>query len=530
MMHQLSADFHHNQKRSPVDLGHYTCRKVVTVKLCHDGNYPLYLFSTFKGLFVEERNNTASRLKVCTNCLSFTHFFRYCPSSRSCRDCGKKHHLLLHQQCSAPSSGENSAARETPTKSTSAHISPNRNNAQGQARIFLGTCQVTLESGGRRQKARALLDGGSPISFITSKMTQCLKARKINEPTNVSGISQSEVPLCRYKVDLSLIPDESHPPLMLRAVVIDTITGDLPSFNLKGVRDKPFLQGLDLADPNFDQPACIDMLFGLDVLGELLLNERRASNNKTIFAQETVFGWSVRGKCLPETSVQSSHLCYQSLKPESTTDELLSAFWKTEEPPSDISLESDEERQALSHFAQTHYRVDGGRYVVRLPKKNVSLSLGCSRDQAVRRYRQNQFLLEKKGKYANFMKALQEYEEMDYAEPVPAENLLKPAAEVFYLPAHGVVKEASTSTKLRVVFDAFARTTSGIALNDILLSGPNLYPLLTNVVLSFRMHPIGMSADISKMFRQVGLHPDDRDLHRFLQPGLNGKLRDMRMT
>ena len=274
-------------------------------------------------------------------------------------------------------------------------------------------------------------------------MTQRLKARKINEPTNVSGISQSEVPLCRYKVDFSLIPDGSHPPLMLREVVIDTITGDLPSFHLKGVRDKPFLQGLDLADPNFDQPASIGMLFGLDVLDEWLLNERRASNDKTIFAQETVFGWTVRGKCLPETSIQSTHLCYQSLKPESTTDELLSAFWKTEEPPSDISLESDEERQALSHFAQTHYRVDDGRYVVRLPKKNVSLSLGCSRDQAVRRYRQNQFSLEKKGKYANFMKALQEYEEMDHAEPVPAENLLKPAAEVFYLPAHGVVKESS---------------------------------------------------------------------------------------
>ena len=41
------------------------------------------------------------------------------------------------------------------------------------------------------------------------------------------------------------------------------------------------------------------------------------------------------------------------------------------------------------------------------------------------------------------MKVLQEYEEMDHAEPVPAENLLKPAAEVFYLPAHGVVKESS---------------------------------------------------------------------------------------
>ena len=56
--------------------------------------------------------------------------------------------------------------------------------------------------------------------------------------------------------------------------------------------------------------------------------------------------------------------------------------------------------------------------MVRLPKKSVSLSLGCSRDQAVRRYRPYQFSLEKKGKYANFVKALHEYEEMDHAELV----------------------------------------------------------------------------------------------------------------
>ncbi len=202
--------------------------------------------------------------------------------------------------------------------------------------------------------------------------------------------------------------------------------------------------------------------------------------------------------------------------------------WNVEESP--VNLETDEERQALEHFNCTHFRTEEGRYVVSLPKKNVSLSLGCSREQAVKRYRQNQYSLVKKGSYSDFTKALMEYEEMDHAEPVPAEDLSRPAAEVYYLPAHGVVKASSTSTKLRVVFDASARTTSGTSLNDILLTGPNLYPMLTNVVLSFRMHPIGMSADISKMFRQVGLNPKDRDLHRFLQPSADGKLQDMRMT
>ncbi len=80
---------------------------------------------------------------------------------------------------------------------------------------------------------------------------------------------------------------------------------------------------------------------------------------------------------------------------------------------------------------------------------------------------------------------------------------------------HGVVKESSTSTKLRIVFDASARTTSGYSLNDTLIPGPTPYPLLTNVLLRFRQHVIGMSADISKMFREVSLHSDDRDLHRY---------------
>ena len=518
------------QKKKPWKSATLHVQKERDCQICHDGSHPLYLCNTFKGLSVEERNSAASRLKVCTNCLSFIHFSRDCSSIRSCRFCGKKHHSLLHRQRSTTYSNENAAASLPVTNSTSAHVTPACNTVQGRARVFLGTCEVTVESGGRRQKARALLDGGSPISFITTKMTQRLKARKISEPTNVSGISQSEVPLCRYKVDLTLVPDRNHPPPTLRAVVIDTITGDLPGFYLKGVRDKPFLRGLDLADPNFDQPGAIDMLFGLDILDELLLNGRKASNDKMIYAQETIFGWSVRGKCLPETSSQNVHLCHHSSTSEPTTDELLVAFWKSEEPPADMDLESDEGRQALDHFARTHYRTEEGRYVVRLPMKDISLSLGCSRDQAVRRYRQNQHSLEKKGRYADFAKALMEYEGLNHAEPVPAEDLSRPATEAYYLPAHGVVKASSTSTKLRVVFDASARTTSGTALNDILLSGPNLYPLLTNVVLSFRMHPIGMSADISKMFREVGLHPEDRDLHRFLQSGPDGKLQDMRMT
>ncbi len=46
----------------------------------------------------------------------------------------------------------------------------------------------------------------------------------------------------------------------------------------------------------------------------------------------------------------------------------------------------------------------------------------------------------------------------------------------------------------------------------------------------FRLPKVGLSADVSKMFREVALHRDDRDLHRFLMEDDSGVIRDWRMT
>ena len=105
----------------------------------------------------------------------------------------------------------------------------------------------------------------------------------------------------------------------------------------------------------------------------------------------------------------------------------------------------------------------------------------------------------------------------------------KPHSESYYLPMHGVEKESSTTTKLRIVFDASAKSSNGNSLNDVLLTGPSLYPLLTTIINRFRLHRIGMSGDISKMFREVGLHHDDFDLHQFLHMEASGKIVDCRM-
>ncbi|XP_062699464.1 uncharacterized protein LOC115268100 [Aedes albopictus] len=79
----------------------------------------------------------------------------------------------------------------------------------------------------------------------------------------------------------------------------------------------------------------------------------------------------------------------------------------------------------------------------------------------------------------------------------------------YYIPHSCVIKPDSTSTKLRVVFDASAKTSSNISLNDIQHSGPVIQRELFDLLLDFRCHDKVATADVVKMYRQVNLHEED---------------------
>ena len=92
-------------------------------------------------------------------------------------------------------------------------------------------------------------------------------------------------------------------------------------------------------------------------------------------------------------------------------------------------------------------------------------------------------------------------------------------------------KDASTTTKVRAVFDASAKSSTGVSLNDTLLVGPTIHPPLIDVLLLFRSYLVALTADISKMYRAVKLTESDRDLHRFVwRSDSNALLKDYRMT
>ncbi|GBL90176.1 hypothetical protein AVEN_130303-1 [Araneus ventricosus] len=107
---------------------------------------------------------------------------------------------------------------------------------------------------------------------------------------------------------------------------------------------------------------------------------------------------------------------------------------------------------------------------------------------------------------------LEEYENLDHMEKINNGNL---STINYYMRHHGVFKPDSTSTKLRVVFNASSLTTTGKSLNDVLLSG-EINEDVFNIMLRFRKHQSVLIADIRQMFRQILIDPSQRDLLRIL--------------
>ncbi len=116
---------------------------------------------------------------------------------------------------------------------------------------------------------------------------------------------------------------------------------------------------------------------------------------------------------------------------------------------------------------------------------------------------------------------------MQHAEPVPETDMHKPLELVFYLPMHAVRKESSTTTKIRAVFDASAKSSTCISC----YSSAPLFTLLMDVLLRFWGHCIAVTTDVSRMYRAVLLAESDRDLHRFVwRDDMSKNLQDYRMT
>lgn len=88
---------------------------------------------------------------------------------------------------------------------------------------------------------------------------------------------------------------------------------------------------------------------------------------------------------------------------------------------------------------------------------------------------------------------LEEYINLGHMIEVKQKDI--PKSGHYFLPHHAVIKEASSTTKLRVVFDASFRTSNGVSLNDQLMIGPSLQNNVTDIILRWRLYQYSFTAE-----------------------------------
>lgn len=74
------------------------------------------------------------------------------------------------------------------------------------------------------------------------------------------------------------------------------------------------------------------------------------------------------------------------------------------------------------------------------------------------------------------------------------------------------------------------KAKNGISINDIQLNGEKLQPELTTILMRFRTHKVALTADVAKMYKQILVPNDQRDMQRILWRDLpDQKIREHRL-
>lgn len=503
-------------------------------------NHQIYNCEGFLKLNVNSRIASARRLHLCMNCLKRNHGARFC-SVQPCQKCGKKHNTLLHLEFDRVL-GTNQIVKDTveeraieaqasdqiasaATKESS--IRPYETQASvNHSAFYASTSQIVLSTAcvqvadiyGNVHTCRCLLDPGSQSSFVTSELCNRLGLEKKKYKLVITGVGQLNSNV-NHKTTILIKSRINDYSAEVTCLVLDHITDHLPTISFD-INKLNIPQTIRLADPKCSVSQKIDMLIGADLFWELLCNGQHNLGKNLPVLQKTRLGWILGGKFIQNDYINPINKTIVNFNAIGIQEQL-EKFWMLEECNSgDPYLKySQEEKYCEDHFLKTHKRTEAfpHRFIVNIPLKDNVSNLGKSREFALKRFYSLERKLERDSKLkAEYTAFLSEYENLGHMTKINDESLelINPK---YYLPHHSVIKETSSTTKVRVVFDASMKTSfSGPSLNDVQCVGPTIQDDIFAILIRFRKHEFVISADIAKMYRQILINKEQRNLQLIL--------------
>ncbi|XP_068735663.1 uncharacterized protein [Montipora capricornis] len=450
----------------------------------------------------------------CFICLKPGHHQKDCKANKVCVHCQQKnkhHRSLCINKFQAKPAETAHVVTET--------IFPVTENTllASEEQVLMQTATVeveNLEKSGK-QTIRLLLDTGRQRSYITEQLADKLQLPIKGSETltvytfNTSKPRQLQTPVTELRL---LTKDGSS--LHLRVNVVPKITGTLQRACFDTKKIEHLLKDITLAHsiPTSKETASIELLLGSDYYCDIFSGD--------IQMKQVVPGLNLMFNVQTLPTEQ---------KPQ------LDDFWKLETLGISEPVSVNDDDLALQKFNDT-VRFEDGRYQVTWPWKKESLSLPTNYQLALGRLRCLTNRLAKNPEHLiKYDAVIQDQLHKGIVEIVPDEesvNTLK-----HYIPHHEIVTPEKTTTKIRIVFDASAKTKKGSqSLNENLHRGPIILEDLCGLLMRFRLNREALIADVEKAFHQVGLQPEDRDVTRFLwlkdatKPTLENNVQELRFT
>lgn len=470
--------------------------------------HPLYKCPQFNKMHVKDRIGFVEENGFCLNCLRANHTLPNCRIKSGCKNCNSNdHHTLLHIY-NLGNAGESNNPQVSGNSLMSFSNTNQRQENIQTSNVLLSTALLSVKSqSGEVIQLKAIIDGGSQSSLASRGCVERLKLPLRKTSHCLLGINGVNAETSLFMTDLTFSPHFGSESFHVEALVVNKVTPPLPNFRVQS-RKWPHIENLQLADPQFHTSSPIDILIGCDLYPLLLTGTPIIGPSGTPVAIPSKLGFLLTGTIKEKNTQNSSIICHSI---NANINETLQTFWNIEAIPQKDEF-TDEDQECEKLFENTFQRDSEGRYTVKLPFR-ADRQLGNSQTKALKRFYSLENTLNKKpdlkARYTEFMN---EYINLGHMTPL---NFTRDThTDNYYLPHHGVINENSSSTKLRVVFDASQSSSNGKSLNDVLLKGPPLHTEIFENLLRFRTYRVAVSADICKMYRQIRISEDDRKYQR----------------
>ena len=445
----------------------------------------------------------------CFVCHRSGHVANKCRTTYNCHQCKGRHHVSICENLSQKPYQEN-PAENTPKQVTSNVVT------HSNSITFLQSAKVNITNCNNQNSLsiRVLFDKCSQRSFISTSTRDKLKLKTVRREKLITcsfGSEKGEMKeLDIVKAKIWNANEALYRTIKL--VVVPIICNPLSDQNIDLAKATyEHLISLPLADSS---ELDVHVLIGAAFYWNFVGNECIRGSSGGPVAIKTVLGWVLSGMMSTASNVTTNltltRVMKVSVEKVETLNDAVSKFWSLES----IGVSEDFEYDAFEEFHEK-VRFDGSNYVVSLPWKDLSETLpdnfALSKrhlEHSLKRLQRNPDLL--KG-YDNI---IQEQERNGIVEAVVHVNAK--AGQLHYIPHQEVVRQDKETTKVRVVYDASAKTRNRASLNDLLQNGPCLLPKIFDILIRFRCYKYAVTSDIKSAFLNIKVTEEDCDFLRFL--------------